>query len=244
MIAQLKKILPNWLKEHIKLKKKVYIFKNKPIKETFTYINENQIWNNAESVSGNGSELAATHELIKELNGLIKQRSITSMLDIPCGDFNWMQHVNLNKVNYIGGDIVETLIKSNTLNFGEDRVRFQLLDLTQDALPKVDLVFCRDCLVHLSYKDIYKALVNIKKSNSTYLLTTSFYRCNRNQNIITGQWRKLNFEIFPFYFSKPLQVIDEKYTKRGHQHSDKVMAVWKISDIKIPFKLKLYNWLS
>ena len=241
---KLKNILPNWLVDQIIIKKRSNIFKNKPIQETFTYINEHKYWKSDESVSGDGSELEVTQELIKELEVLCKAKNIKTFLDIPCGDFNWMQHANLHDVDYIGGDIVENLIVENNAKYKQERITFKNLDLTKDVLPKVDLVFCRDCLVHLSYKDIYKTLINIKKSKSKYLLTTSFDRCRINNDIVTGQWRKLNFEITPFRFSKPLYTIDEKYTKKGEKYSDKMMKLWKISDITIPLKLRLYYWLS
>lgn len=244
MKVLLKKILPNWLISFIKLKRRKNVFKNKQIKETFTYINESKYWTSEESVSGDGSELEVTHELRHKLDDLLKNKNIKSMLDIPSGDFNWMQKINLENIDYIGGDIVENLIKSNNQAYKSDTINFDVLDLTSSSLPQVDLIFCRDCLVHLSYKDIYKALVNIKKSESKYLLTTSFYRCNENKDIITGQWRKLNFTIFPFNFKEPLQVLDENYTKKGYKYSDKSMCLWNIKDISIPFQLKLYYWFT
>lgn len=240
----IKNILPDWFIENIQIRKQKNIFKNKPIKETFTHINESKHWKSEESVSGEGSELAATQALIKGLNNLIKDLNIKSILDIPCGDFNWMQHVDLSGVAYTGADIVERLIEANNVTYATKNMAFKILDLTKDSLPYADLLFCRDCLVHLSYKDIYKALINIKKSKSKYVLTTSFYRCDKNKNIITGQWRKLNFELFPFYFKKPLLVIDEKYTKKGNKYADKSMCLWEVKTIIIPFKLKLYYWFS
>ncbi|WP_299101266.1 class I SAM-dependent methyltransferase [uncultured Winogradskyella sp.] len=244
MKKALKEILPNRFVEFIKLKRQKNAFKNKPIKETFTIINESNYWRSEESVSGDGSELAVTQPLISELQLFLAKQNIKSMLDIPCGDFNWMQHTNLQNIKYIGGDIVENLIAENNFNHGNASINFSVLDLTKDSLPKVDVIFCRDCLVHLSFKEIYKALVNIKKSESKYLLTTSFYNCDSNRDIITGQWRKLNFELFPFYFKKPIYVIDEKYTMKGQKYADKTMCLWEVKDIVIPFKLKLYNWLS
>ena len=244
MKKAIKKFLPDWIVEYLKIKRQKNAFKNKPIKETFTQINESKYWKSEESVSGDGSEIAVTQELIKELQLFLKNKNIESMLDIPCGDFNWMQHTNLQDIDYIGGDIVENLIVDNNTKYGNKKISFQVLDLTKDILPKTDVIFCRDCLVHLSYKDIYKALVNIKKSKSNYLLTTSFSRCIKNKDIITGQWRKLNFELFPFYFKKPILVIDEKYTKKGDKYADKTMCLWEVKNISIPFKLRLYNWLS
>jgi hypothetical protein len=41
---------------------------------------------------------------------LLRQFEIHSLLDLPCGDFNWMQHVDLQGIKYTGGDIVEALV--------------------------------------------------------------------------------------------------------------------------------------
>ena len=55
---------------------------------------------------------------------------ITSVLDIPCGDFNWMQKVDLSNIEYIGADIVEELIKKNIEIYeGKNNLRFKVLNL-------------------------------------------------------------------------------------------------------------------
>ena len=102
---------------------------------------------------------------------VIDQYGIKTMLDIPCGDWFWMQHVDLSNVRYTGADIVEKIIQQNQQYAGEN-IFFRYLDLLSDELPKNDLVFCRDCLVHFSYEDVGKALENLTRSGSKYLLTT------------------------------------------------------------------------
>ena len=80
-----------------------------------------------------------------------------------------MKNLDFSHINYIGGDIVVDLINKNKTNFGENpNVHFQVIDITETDLPKVDLIICRDCLVHLSYKDIKKAISKIKQSNSGF----------------------------------------------------------------------------
>jgi hypothetical protein len=71
---------------------------NKQLEQVFTNIYDTRAWHSKESISGNGSELIQTEQIINELPVLLKKYNITSMLDIPCGDFNWMQHVNLDNV--------------------------------------------------------------------------------------------------------------------------------------------------
>src|SRR5271157_1733125 len=116
----------------------------------FTNYYRKNTWLSKESRSGLGSELKQTREIIKQLPLLIKQFNIKSLLDIPCGDFNWMQHVDLGCA-YIGADIVKELIEENKRKYNKTFVH---LDLLTSKLPKVDLILCRDCLVHFSVEDV------------------------------------------------------------------------------------------
>ena len=240
----LKKIIPNPILNELRLRKKKHLFSKKDIKETFTFIKETDYWSSNESFSGAGSELNATREVSVQLSKLLTKYKIKYMLDIPCGDFNWMKGVNLQGVKYIGGDIVTSLISTNSHHYGNEDISFVELDITKDQIPQMDLIFCRDCLVHFSFKDIYKALINIKRSNSTYLLTTSFQETYENKNIITGDWRKLNFQHWPFRLTKPIDIIDEKYTKKGNKSGDKSLCLWKIDTLNLPLILKLYYWFT
>ena len=82
---------------------KVARFKDKSNKDVFTEIYNTNYWNSAESISGEGSELKQVEVLINELNKLIQERQIKTLLDVPCGDFNWMKKVDLSNVQYQGG---------------------------------------------------------------------------------------------------------------------------------------------
>jgi hypothetical protein len=126
---------------------------------------------------------------------------------------------------------VPALVARDQEQFGNGRRRFVRLDLTEDALPKVDLILCRDCLPHLSNAVILKAIANLKRSGSTYLLTTTFDQRARNSDVTTGMFRALNLEIAPFAFGKPLRLIDEKCPTEGH--GDKRLGLWRISDLRV-----------
>jgi hypothetical protein len=107
--------------------------------------------------------------------------------------------------------------------------------VAKDSLPAVDMVFCRDLLVHLSYADAFAALRNLRASGSTYLFTTTFTRRSRNFDIpTTGEWRPLNLQLAPFGFSEPLTLINEKCTEGDGSWSDKGLGLWRISDLNIP----------
>lgn len=211
----------------------------KKAEQIFTNIYKNNGFNGKESISGPGSDTYQTRIIIKKIPLLFKDYNISTMLDIPCGDFYWMKEVDLKDVEYIGADIVDELIKKNNDKFKKNNLHFKKLDLLKDNLPNVDLIFTRDCLVHLSFEDIFQALTNICNSNSKYLLTTHFTERPSNNDIKTGQWRTLNLEIEPFFLPKPIKIINEGCTENEGIYSDKSLGFWKISDIRKSLKFQM-----
>ena len=205
---------------------------NKELEQTFTTIYSTRAWHSKESISGNGSELVQTKQIIEELPFLFKKYNIQSVLDIPCGDYNWMQHVDKTDIKYIGADIVEELINSNTAKYPD--VNFMHLDLTKSELPTVDLILARDVFVHMTYETIVSALENIIKSGAKYLLTTSFTGLNLNTDLPqNGDWRCLNLLAAPFRF-KPVYLINEDCTEGvGNQHNDKCLILFEVSRLYI-----------
>jgi len=200
--------------------------------ELFTDVFKRKAWKTKESVSGYGSDLEQTEYIALELPKLFSAFNVSTLLDIPCGDFHWMNTVDLGDVKYIGADIVLGLILENKEKYKTNNIKFVHTNLIADELPKVDLIFCRDCLVHFSFKDIFRALERICNSGSTYLLTTTFPNRSKNRNIVTGRWRTLNFEKTPFNFPKPLQVINEHCEAEDGRYRDKSLGLWRIKDIQ------------
>lgn len=201
-------------------------------KEVFTNICLSNYWGSVESCSGPGSELRQTRVIRNKLPKLIERFGIRTMLDIPCGDFNWMKEVDLSRISsYIGADIVDYLVYSNSIKYGNKNRKFVGLDLTQDFLPRVDLIFCRDCLVHLNFRDIFKSISNIKRSNSTFLLLTHYNKEPENIDTENARWRPINFQISPFNFCSPIFYIGTNFTNNGKQHPGNGMGLWKIADL-------------
>jgi SAM-dependent methyltransferase len=193
---------------------------------TFSAIYKTNIWDSQESVSGKGSELRSTSVIREQLPIIIANYNIQSMLDVPCGDYNWMKTVQKSCI-YIGGDIVAELIEKNLKLYSSDKVQFMQIDITKDTLPKVDLIFCRDCLQHLSYKKVAEALSNFKNSGSKYLLVTSYPKTWINYDINDGRYRALNLQKSPFRLPSPLLKIKEvKYSE-----PDKTMLLYDLEHI-------------
>ena len=115
-------------------------------KSVFTDYYFNNFWGNKESVSGAGSTLEYTENVRKEIPLLVERFKVRKFLDAPCGDYNWFQAVQRPAgMEYIGGDIVEELVRQNQVRFGDAGTRFISLDVIADALPQADMWMCGVC---------------------------------------------------------------------------------------------------
>src|SRR5438477_12439882 len=88
------------------------------MKTTFEKIYSANVWGDRETRSGHASNSLHSRVIRTELPKLLREFSLTSMLDIPCGDFFWMRQVEMGAVKYLGADIVLDLIKANQKQYG------------------------------------------------------------------------------------------------------------------------------
>lgn len=202
-----------------------------PVKTKFTDIYLNNIFGGNESRSGEGSSLVQTEILRKELPQLLHEFNVKVLLDAPCGDFFWMRESELAVEKYIGVDIVSELIESNNKLYSNQQRVFLMRDIIEQELPKSDFILCRDCLVHLSFKQGIKTIKNFKRSGSKYFASTTFTDRRQNDDLGKGIWRTLNLQIEPFNFPKPLKIINENCTEGDGKFSDKSLGLWLLDDI-------------
>ncbi|MBC7931981.1 MAG: class I SAM-dependent methyltransferase [Rubrivivax sp.] len=191
----------------------------------FSHIYRENGWENAESVSGRGSTLARTRVVREALPGLLEEVGAGLLFDAACGDFNWMREVDLRGVRYLGADVVPELVESNRALHGGEGREFIRLDVTKDSVPKADVILCRDCLIHLSFKHARAAIANFKRSGSTFLLATTHTNVSENRDIRTGQWRPVNLLLPPFTFPAPARLIVED------EELGKCLGMWRLDEL-------------
>jgi hypothetical protein len=197
----------------------------------FTEIHRQNAWGHPESASGPGSTSARAADFLDELVALIRGLPARVLLDAPCGDFHWAAPVADAVEEYIGLDIVQALITPLQQTNTHLHRRFICGDLTCDSLPCADLILCRDSLVHFSFADIGRALMNFRHSCARYLLTTTFVGVDGNCDITTGEWRPLNLQAPPFSFPPPVAQVDERCTHSGGRYRDKRLALWAMASL-------------
>lgn len=202
------------------------------LKAVFTNILHTNHWlaKDAEgsSVSGSGSLVGNTTQLRADLIELCQRLKVKTFLDAPCGDLNWMRLVDFKSigVEYTGMDIVIELVEANKKTYTDSGRTFAVADITTDTLPAMDIVFVRDCLVHLPLELIKQALANIKRSGSKYLLTTTFIG-STNPDIEPGAWRTIDLTAAPFNLGQPQEYLADFY--RPGQFTNKRLGLWRLN---------------
>ena len=199
--------------------------------ERFARIYSTNLWSDPESRSGVGSTLDSTRTLRAELPTALRRLEARVLLDVPCGDFTWMEQVDLSGIEYIGGDIVPLIAEQNHRLHSRASRRFMQLDLTRDVLPNADVLLCRDCLVHLSYGNIRVVLANIARSNIRFVLMTSFPGRRDNYDVADGDWRALDLQAPPFSFPEARLAIVENCEEEGGSYADKSLLAWRVDDL-------------
>ncbi|AWB23071.1 class I SAM-dependent methyltransferase [Methylobacterium currus] len=195
--------------------------------DRFRFIYDHNLWGSETSASGLGSEAGATRAVRDGLPGLLGGLGVATLLDAPCGDAGWMASIDLGGIRYVGADIVADLIVRNRIHH-PPRFAFHVADITQDALPRADAILCRDCLVHLSFANIDRALANFRRSGARWLVTTTFTQWQHNRDCEDGDWRALNFEREPFAWGPPARLLNERCDEGGGGWRDKSLAVWDL----------------
>ena len=145
-----------------------------------------------------------------------------------------MKTVPLDGVEYIGADtdLVAALVASNSAQFSRPGRRFILADVTKTDLPRVDVILCRDCFIHLPFFAIRAALMNFRRSGARYVLTTHYPGVESQVDIEFGSFRPLNLELPPFAFPKPLKCIADA-PLGSTQPEGRCLALWRLLDLPL-----------
>jgi methyltransferase family protein len=204
--------------------------------ERFALLHELGVYRHAEAVSGEGSTPTETAALRAALPALLAAHDVRTLLDVPCGAFDWMREVDLAGIDYVGVDIVPALVEENRARFGGATRRFLVLDATRDALPAADLVLCRDLLVHLGLADIAAALRNFVGSGARLLLTNHYSDRDGNADILSGDFRPVNLCRPPFSLPPPLWTLAEQSRMGDGLFPDRCMALWHLADVDVALR--------
>lgn len=161
-------------------------------KQTFSNIYDTAMWGGG---SGFGSAPKFTHSYRDFLQDFLERENISSVVDYGCGDWQYARMMDWNGIDYLGMDIVQSVIEKNQKHFTSDNIQFQLGNLIEDPIPDADLVIVKDVLQHLSFEAINRALEKLAECPRV-LLVNDYYPVNVDCEI--GDTRPINPVAAPF----------------------------------------------
>ena len=165
----------------------------------FSTIYEQGLWGRDASgrgISGPGSTLAQGKAFVDYVQSFIDTHEILSIVDIGCGDWVLAQHIDWGDRDYLGVDVVASVIERNQDMHGTDKIRFVQLDGCSEALPAGDLLICKDVLMHLSNANIQHILAQSKKFK--YCIFVNDTVGANNRDMTAGGFRPLDLTRAPF----------------------------------------------
>jgi len=196
--------------------------RSESLRSRFTTVYDQSLWGVSESRSGVGSVKGSPWVTLaaEAIRKAVGEHDVRSIDDIPCGDFNWMPDVlaGLGAVGYIGFDIVGAALARNKDRF--PHYEFRVLDITAQVPPAADLIFCKDLLNHLTDADVKRAIGNMRRSGSKFLLASNNPGFENTPLPETaGASRHLDITAPPFDFPPPLWSVAE------------YMSLWRLADL-------------
>lgn len=151
-----------------------FIHADQSVETAFTNIYNNGAWghnNNGEAHSGGGSTLASTSEYRQFLQDFFKANNIHSVVDVGCGDWEFSRVINWSGINYVGCDVVQSVINENQKKYSSENINFKHGDGITMNLPPADLLICKDVLQHLPNEDVSAFILQFPKYK--YILITN-----------------------------------------------------------------------
>ncbi|MAH06852.1 hypothetical protein CMI38_01215 [Candidatus Pacearchaeota archaeon] len=163
-------------------------------------------WGNGDDMfySGTGSDIENCLPFKHYLENFIRKNNIKTVVDLGCGDFRMGGLMDWNEVNYVGVDVVDSLIKHNQKFFSDQNISFVKGDIINDELPSGDLCILRFVLQHLSNRDILKIISKLKKYKYVIVVdgvAVDRYHEKVNSNLVTGAGIRdngLHLDLSPF----------------------------------------------
>ena len=181
-----------------------------------------------ETPCGAGSTLQHTATIRLWLPRLFRELKVETILDAPCGDFNWMSHTDLRGLTYIGIDVdPEHCKRAKETNSIKDCKPDRKIIVEHDIVEKVpscaDLMLCRDFWQHLRLERVHKAVESYIDSDIKWLLCTNFQAAKNEDIAADGMFRPLNVTLPPINFPPPRKMISD-----GHART---LALWHRNDL-------------
>lgn len=132
--------------------------------DVFGAVYRTRTWGEGEAFdSGSGSRGEPAERYAALVRSLIGEFGVRSAVDVGCGDFRVAARFAGDLDDYLGVDVVRSVVTENRARHERPGVRFAPLDATRDELPAADLCLIRQVLQHLANDEIAAILARCRR---------------------------------------------------------------------------------
>ena len=183
--------------------------------DVFDQIYRDNVWGDGKG-SGIGSDANHVRPYTRFLQQFLLRKGIRSIVDLGCGDWQFSCELDLSGITYYGVDVASTVIESNRQRFEAANIKFHQLQ-SYEALPKADLLICKDVLMHLGRDEVNRIIQTAfpkyrfilitsdvqpySKLGDAYLEARKIRQGMFNEDILTGQMTPFDIRLPPYNLS-------------------------------------------
>jgi hypothetical protein len=154
----------------------------------FGSVFRHNVWGSDESVSGPGSERGVTEGARAAVASAIAVTSAKTLVDVGCGDVNWLDDEVIAGVSYTGLDIVEGVVAVAAKRW--PRRSFRVSDAVVDDVGAHDLALVRDVVIHLPIEQVRLLVKNLRRNGVKWLLASTYPGIESRDTFISGYSQK------------------------------------------------------
>jgi len=192
--------------------------------QEFSRIASSNMWGSQETPCGPGSTVEACKPILEALPRWISKFEVKSIVDLGCGDWNWMKHLDLSGIQYDGFDVVEFFIAGNR-KYETRNIRFHHADILEAEIPTSDLVICKDVLGHLPNDLVLKVLDKVKgKARLLAASTSVVWPSSKRVGMRVGAFSPIDLEGKPFNVGIPIAQVSVPNTPGN---PPKLFSLWE-----------------
>tara|TARA_B100001029_G_C15035285_1_gene439716 strand:- start:627 stop:1184 length:558 start_codon:yes stop_codon:yes gene_type:complete len=164
------------------------------MKNEFTYIYDNEKWGKNKG-SGAGSRPKFNTPYITFLENFLKDNNIKSVIDFGCGDWQFSQYVDWGDIDYLGLDIVDSVIEKNKERFPNHK--FVSDTNVFNHLEGRELIIIKDVIMHWPNKEIEYFLDKLTTYDIKILLVNQSGQSTNRRLKRVGGFSRLDYDKFP-----------------------------------------------
>ncbi|MDR1333528.1 MAG: hypothetical protein LBJ69_03965 [Holosporales bacterium] len=203
-------------------------------KEIFDEIYKNHSsWGSSEHSSGYGSVKKYAIPYLEYLQKFIDTMKPDSILDFGCGNWELMQHIVIpSHIQYLGVDVVDSVIQDNKDKYERDNIRFEAIEGTDDIKQhNGGLLIVKDVFECWDNNRIKYFLSNIIQ-NFKHVIFADYFdpsgARNNSANAVAGPAREIDLEAPPFNLKcQDSKVYEINFNEKGQKWKmHKKITLW------------------